>query len=111
MTRHPLVRNPTILAIISSEPVLHDKPFARIECFRVNLETPLQIVGVHALSPSFPISFSRPRPVNSIQGLLTKVQRLFKPSNPVRKGRGAATNAKPSSVPDNPVLTFAPLSL
>src|SRR5213078_2328692 len=52
VTRHSRVRNPTILAIFSSEPVLHDKRFAPIECVRVNLETPLQIVRVHAFGPA-----------------------------------------------------------
>ena len=37
---------------MTSQSVLHGERFARIECFRVSLETPLQIIRVHALRPS-----------------------------------------------------------
>src|SRR6266480_5806485 len=52
MPGHTLVRNPAIFAIVTSPSVLHDKRFARIKCLRVNLETSLQIVRVHTLSPT-----------------------------------------------------------
>src|SRR6059058_6689099 len=52
MPRHTLVRNPAIFAIVTSPSILHDKRFARIKCLRVNLETSLQIVRVHTLSPT-----------------------------------------------------------
>src|SRR5205823_13163453 len=52
MPRHTLVRNPAIFAIVTSPSILHDKRLARIKCLRVNLETSLQIVRVHTLSPT-----------------------------------------------------------
>src|SRR5205823_12555212 len=52
IARYPLVRNPTIFAIITSQPVLHHKRFACIECLRVNLETFLQIVWMYAFGPA-----------------------------------------------------------
>src|SRR5438477_10279004 len=52
MPSHTMVRNPAIFAIVTSQPVLHNKRFAGIECLRVNLETPLQIVRMHAFDPS-----------------------------------------------------------
>src|SRR5262245_24671138 len=52
ITGHSVIRNPAIFAVISSEPVLHDERFARVECFRVCLEALLQIVRIHALGPA-----------------------------------------------------------
>src|SRR5437588_11327689 len=52
MPGNALVRNPTIFAIITSHSVLHHKRFARIECLRINLETPSQIVRVYAFGPA-----------------------------------------------------------
>src|SRR4029077_8980638 len=52
MACHALIRNPAILAIISSQPVLHNKWLPRIECLDVDLEALLQIVRVHAFSPA-----------------------------------------------------------
>src|SRR5262249_43432045 len=49
---HSVIRNPTIFAVIPSEPVLHDERFAGVECFSVCLETFLKIVAVHALGPA-----------------------------------------------------------
>src|SRR5205823_12592366 len=47
-----LVEDPTIFAVVSPEPVLHRKRFARVEGFRVRLEAHLRVVRMHALGPS-----------------------------------------------------------
>src|SRR5438045_3606985 len=52
MPGNALIRNPAIFAIIPSQPILHHKRLARIECLRVNLETFLQIVWMYAFSPA-----------------------------------------------------------
>src|SRR4029453_17140631 len=51
MACHALIRNPTILAIVSPEAVSHNEWLPRIECLRVNLEALIQIVRVYAFSP------------------------------------------------------------
>src|SRR5438034_3063867 len=52
IARDAVVRNPAILAIISPQPILHKKRLACVERLTVNLETFLQIIGVHAFSPA-----------------------------------------------------------
>src|SRR5215510_11319066 len=50
--RHALVRDPAILAVVTSEPVLHDERLPSIERFRVRLQTSLHVVWMDALSPA-----------------------------------------------------------
>src|SRR5947209_278496 len=54
MRRDACIRNPTIFTIVTSQPVLHDERLSRLKSFGVNLETALQIVRMHALSPAVP---------------------------------------------------------
>src|SRR6266480_498474 len=52
IARHTAIRNPAIFAVVASQAILHDERLPRLECLRVNLETPLQIVRVHAFDPA-----------------------------------------------------------
>src|SRR5215831_20874073 len=86
MARHALIRNPAIFAVISSEPVLHDKRFARVVCCVVRVEA-LQIVWMHTLSPAMSDLL--------LQGSASKLQPRFveesaefiRPGHPDHHGR------------------------
>src|SRR6266478_9687636 len=47
-----LVRYPAILAIVSSQPVLHNEWLPRVECAGVNLQASFQVILMHAFSPA-----------------------------------------------------------
>src|SRR5262249_62219114 len=49
---HSLLRTPTIVSIVTFQTVLHYKCFSRIKCLRVNRETSLHRIRVHAFSPA-----------------------------------------------------------
>src|SRR5207248_4895169 len=52
IARYALVRKPTMLAIVTSKAILHNEGVPGVERLCINLETTLQIVRVHAFSPT-----------------------------------------------------------
>src|SRR4029453_15705183 len=75
------------LAIITPQPVLHHKRFARVEGLRVNLETFLQIILVYAFGPAvthfaLQATAGKPQP-----GLVKKSEEAVPPRTPDKPPR------------------------
>src|SRR6266545_967467 len=86
MSGHTLVRKPTILAIISSQSVLHDKRLSRIECLRIYLEAPLQIVWMHTFSPPLPHLLLQATPAKLEPGFVKERAEFVHARHPNKNG-------------------------
>src|SRR5262249_26361029 len=52
ISRNAVIGDPAVFAVVTPQPVLHGKRFARVERFRVSLHTLLQVIRMHVLSPA-----------------------------------------------------------
>jgi hypothetical protein len=90
-----LVRDPAILAIVSSQPVLHHEWLPRIECAGVKLEATLQVIRMHAFSPAISKLLFRAAASKIQPWLVKESAELVGAGHPDKNGRGIRHDPKP----------------
>src|SRR5579872_60449 len=79
---HATVKNPAILATVMAHSVLHLEGFACVEAAYINLQTAVEIFGVHIFGPTVPIFLFEGTPDKVQPTFVEVVAKLVRPRHP-----------------------------